>query len=320
MHLEHNNLKIESVEGELNLFDLFKILWVGKWRIIVFTSLGAIYSVQYALSLPNIYQSESLLTPASQELSSNGSQLGGFTSMLGLPFGSSSGSNLEIALETSVSLDFLKKFNEKRNIDHYLIAVQDYDLASDKLTFDSQMYDHLKDEWVREASFSKKVNPSAQEIHRAFKNNFKFSRDTKTGLIKFSFQHQSPHVAKKILTWVIFDLNEYVKKREQKEAKDSIEYLKVKIQEAEISEIRSALSNLIQQQTKKVMLGEISDEYVLKVIDSPYAPEVKVLPSRATICIVITLLAGLLSSILVILLDVVGWNKSFFSLLKNSKP
>ncbi|MEP7947325.1 Wzz/FepE/Etk N-terminal domain-containing protein, partial [Vibrio parahaemolyticus] len=43
---------------EIDLRELFKALWKGKWIIIATTFIFAIGSVLYALSLPNIYKAD----------------------------------------------------------------------------------------------------------------------------------------------------------------------------------------------------------------------------------------------------------------------
>ncbi|MEP8095299.1 Wzz/FepE/Etk N-terminal domain-containing protein, partial [Vibrio parahaemolyticus] len=47
---------------EIDLRELFKALWKGKWIIIATTFIFAIGSVLYALSLPNIYKADALLS------------------------------------------------------------------------------------------------------------------------------------------------------------------------------------------------------------------------------------------------------------------
>ena len=49
-------------EDSINFLELFLILWKEKIKIIFVTFLFAIFSVFYALSLPNIYKSEAILT------------------------------------------------------------------------------------------------------------------------------------------------------------------------------------------------------------------------------------------------------------------
>lgn len=67
----------QSTDDEIDLRELFKALWKGKWIIIAATFIFAIVSVLYTLSLPNIYKADALLAPAE---SSNG---GGLSKMAG---------------------------------------------------------------------------------------------------------------------------------------------------------------------------------------------------------------------------------------------
>ena len=87
-------------EGELDLLQLFKILWLHKLQVVVLTSIFAIFSVFYALSLPNIYESESLLTPV-QQGSSQGSQAGGLAALVGINLNDANANNVDVTLETS---------------------------------------------------------------------------------------------------------------------------------------------------------------------------------------------------------------------------
>ena len=59
-------------------------------------------------------------------------------------------------------------------------------------------------------------------------------------------------------------------------------------------------AELIEQQTKTVMLASASDEYVFQVIDPPVAPELKSEPQRALICALGVLLGGMLAVVLVL--------------------
>jgi capsular polysaccharide biosynthesis protein len=57
---------------------------------------------------------------------------------------------------------------------------------------------------------------------------------------------------------------------------------------------------LIEQQTKTIMLAEVSLEYVLKTIDPANAPEEKAKPKRALIVVLGTMLGGMLSVLIVL--------------------
>ena len=52
------------LDDEIDLKELFLVLWRSKWLISSLTTLAAATSVIYALSLPNIYTASALLAPA----------------------------------------------------------------------------------------------------------------------------------------------------------------------------------------------------------------------------------------------------------------
>ena len=54
-------------------------------------------------------------------------------------------------------------------------------------------------------------------------------------------------------------------------------------------------NNLIEGQLKTVALANIKDDYLVTIIDPPFIPEVKSEPSRALICVLITLIGFVFS-------------------------
>ena len=52
---------------------------------------------------------------------------------------------------------------------------------------------------------------------------------------------------------------------------------------------------MIEEQLKNKMLAEVQDEFVFKVIDPGVIPEEKAGPKRALICVLATMLGGILS-------------------------
>ena len=52
-------------DDEIDLRELFLVLWEGKVLITMVTGLASIVSVVVALSMPNIYQSTAILAPKS---------------------------------------------------------------------------------------------------------------------------------------------------------------------------------------------------------------------------------------------------------------
>ena len=60
---KHDALQANRFDDEIDLRELFGVLWAGKGIIIAITAFAAALSVACALSLPSIYQSKALLAP-----------------------------------------------------------------------------------------------------------------------------------------------------------------------------------------------------------------------------------------------------------------
>ena len=50
----NNNNFVDKNEKEIDLKELFTVLWGGKWLIVSVTSIFSIIAIIYSLSLPNV--------------------------------------------------------------------------------------------------------------------------------------------------------------------------------------------------------------------------------------------------------------------------
>ncbi|EJC1208081.1 LPS O-antigen length regulator, partial [Vibrio parahaemolyticus] len=130
----------QSTDDEIDLRELFKALWKGKWIIIAATFIFAIVSVLYTLSLPNIYKADALLAPAESSngggLSKMAGQLGGLAALAGVNIGGSESSQTDLALEVMKSRQFISQFVNKHDLIVPLMAVKNWDLDTNKLVID----------------------------------------------------------------------------------------------------------------------------------------------------------------------------------------
>jgi len=133
------------------------------------------------------------------------------------------------------------------------------------------------------------------------KGKIEIARDKQSGVVSLSVEHYSPSVAQKWVNLLVSDINKHMQERDQQEAKKSIEYLKEQIVNTDIAEMRMIFFQLIEEQTKTLMLTEVNDEYVFKVLSPAKVPEIKSKPSRVLIVIAFTFL-GFMSSIVLILI------------------
>ncbi len=120
--------------------------------------------------------------------------------------------------------------------------------------------------------------------------------------------HISPDVAHQWSLWIVKEVNAILADMEISNSKASIDYLNNQIKVTPYSELRTMFAKLIQESTQSMMLAAVNPEYVLTTIDPPVIPEIKSKPKRSSICILGTLLGGMLS-ILIILIRKYGFSK-----------
>ena len=298
-------LQSPYLDDEIDLKELFVVLWRGKRLISVVTGLAATISVVVALSLPNIYTASALLAPAESGgggLSGLMKQYGGLASLAGVSLpGGGEGSQAQLGMHLMKSRAFIGDFVERRDILPELMAVESWDAGSGDIIFDAEVYDGTSKTWVRDVEPPKLAKPSAQEAHKAFAEVLGVSEDKQTGYVTVSIDHQSPVVAAQWVNWLIEDVNTAVKAQDVSEAENSIGYLKQQVANTSLADLQAMFFELIQSQTETVMLAEVRPEYVFKTIDPAVIPEEKSKPSRALICVLGTLLGGMLGVVIVLI-------------------
>jgi len=290
--------------NELHLNEVFGALWKQKILIILVTSLFALGSVIYSLSLTNIYKSEVLLSVDNASGNNSMNTFGGMAATLGI-IGPNNDNKSLIAIKTIQSRSFLKHLLTFDNILPSLMAAKSYDVQSNKILFDPKIYNKNNKEWVGS-------EPSYLETYPVYLNHVVISKD-KSNLLTISVEHISPFFAKEFLELIINEANELLRNKDLREATDAIEFLQSEIPKASLISMKDALNELVLSQLEVQMMAKISSEYVLKVIEPAYVPEDKIRPNRAKISILGTTLGGMLIILLVLLHHYVLRNMEFAS-------
>jgi LPS O-antigen subunit length determinant protein (WzzB/FepE family) len=122
-----------------------------------------------------------------------------------------------------------------------------------------------------------------------------------TSLINLSVEYYSPIIAKEWVDKLVAAINSHLRVRDRDEASKSIQFLERQISQTSLAEMKNVFYQLVEEQTKNLMLTEISDEYVLKTLSPARIPEEKSRPNRALICIGGTLLGFVFALLLVFL-------------------
>ncbi|MDN4503153.1 Wzz/FepE/Etk N-terminal domain-containing protein [Alteromonadaceae bacterium BrNp21-10] len=294
---------MESTNTNSN-HSFFDILWQGKWIIIVITALFASLSIVVALNIPNQYKAEVLLAPADNQssggLSGLASQMGGIASLAGISLGSTESNDVGEALALLTSRAFLQDFIEKRQLLPNLLAIQSWDEENEKLIYEPSLYDVELKKWVRNPPKNKKVEPTPWEGYSKLISMLEIGEKSTNGTFSISIETLSPTLSMTWAEWLVEDINSTIANRELEEAKQSVEFLHRQLAQTQVAELRSIFYSLIEEQTKKILLGEVRHGYVLKILAPAVFPEERSSPSRGLIVIGLTFLGIILSLIVVL--------------------
>jgi len=293
---------------EIDLKELWNAIWQGKWLIIAITFVFSVASVLYALSLPDEYKSTVLLAPASSSSSSSlgklTGQFGGLASLAGINLGGGGAEDKSVvAMEIIKTWGFLENFIIDNNIQVEVFAAKGWSRSSNELIIDSDLYDVENKKWVRNFNPGKgqKAEPSSWELFKKIKDKISVSQDKTSGLISLSVEYYSPEIAKLWTDKLVKAINMHIQKQDREEATKSIAYLNDKIKETNIADMQSVFYQLIEEQTKTLMLAEVSEEYVFKTLSPAKVAEEKAKPKRALIAILGFMLGGMLAVIIVLI-------------------
>jgi uncharacterized protein involved in exopolysaccharide biosynthesis len=275
-------------DDEIDLRELFATLWRGKWLIIAFTIVFAAAGVFYALSQPNIYQASALLAPAQNEGGSRISgQLSGLASLAGVNLGGGSGANKTVlAKETLRSRAFLTDFIRRHELAVPLIA-------NERWVINREVYNPETSQWQQDDT-GKSQEPTDWDLVKAFRELLSVSDNQDTGMVTVSIKSLSPVAAKDWVEKLVQDINEHMRTQDVQEAEASIAYLEDKLRQTNIAGMQQVFYQLIETETRTVMLANAQREYVFKTVDPAVVPQEKSEPKRALIAIVATMLGGML--------------------------
>ena len=287
----------DSDDDEIDLFELAQNLWEDKWLISAITGFAAVTSVLVALWLPNVYQATTLLKPQSSEGGMGGlaRQYGGLASLAGisLPSGRDE-SKTALAIEVLKSKRFAYEFTTRHNLLPALFAAESWDWATETLSLDPNVYDAETKTWLREVVPPRTAAPSPEEVHTLWNNTVTVSEEEDTGFVALSLKHRSPVYAKDWLDLLVVDINEALRAQDLDESERAVAYLEGQLKQTNMAEIRELLAGLLRSHMESRMMATVEPNYVFSVIDPPTVPELKSEPKRALICVLGTLLGGML--------------------------
>jgi len=278
-------------DDEIDLRELFGILWAEKWLIVGITALAAVVSVIVALSMTEIFRAETTLSSADQESSGGGlaSQFGGAAALIGVNIPGGGGADkINTAIAVLNSREFIGRFIEEHNLLVPLFAGK-WDKVSQSNVIDADVYDETTGQWLLEAG-----EPTRQQAFRKFRDIVSISEPDRTrGLVTVAIEWHNPEQASRWVNQMIADINRDMKQRDVTEANNAIRYLREQLEATSLVEMQRVFYQLIESQTRVTMLADVRDEYVFRVIDPAITPDQRSAPQRSLIAIIGTMAGGI---------------------------
>lgn len=294
---------------DIDLIRVWRALAKGKYVILSFSLVFIIISSFVAYILPNEYRATAILSPAASSSNSQFSalagQFGGLASLAGVDLGGLGGDDKSsVAVELMSTWGFIESFIEDNAIQAEVFAAKSWSKTNNNLSYDEDIYESITGEWVRDFEPKKLETPypTSWELYEKFSKRLNIIHDPQTGLVRVSIEHYSPFLAK---TWVdqyVKSVNHHFQAKERNVTIERIAYLERQIQETNVAEMQNIFYQLIEEQTKTLMLAEVSDEYVFRTVSEAKIAEEEIRPKRLYMVALGAISGGLMSSLFIVFL------------------
>ncbi len=291
----------------ISLRELLSVLWGGRLLIVATTGVMVVLALIYALNTPNEYTAQATFAPVSGEdggsLSSLAGQFGGLASLAGINLGAGSSQKSDIALLTLKSRAFVTRFIREHKLEPMLMAGIGWDHQRQEWLFDDSRYLSETGEWlVQKRWFGKPraPEPTDWDLYDRFSELMTVSQNKDNGVVTLSIKSYSPLAAKQWVDTMMADLNAHMRRRDVSEAEARIRFLEEKLEQTNIAEMQQVFYQLIEGETRTVMMANAQAEYVFRSIDPAVVPQEKSEPKRGLLLVLAFLLGSILSAMTVI--------------------
>jgi uncharacterized protein involved in exopolysaccharide biosynthesis len=242
---------------EFDLVAVWKFAWGHKYFILIVALVFAALAGIFAFNIAPIFRAEIVVIAArggSMGAGSLSGQLGGLASIASL-----AGVNLDSA----------------GSADREAKAI----LQSRRLDEDFIMQNNLLGVILPN---SKKPPPTLWLAVKTFREGvLTIKEDKRTGLTTLDIDWTDPAVAARWANGFVALANERIRARAIDDANRNIKFLNEQIDKTRVVEVQRSMYNLIENETKTLMLANAKIEYAFSVIDPAVPPERKSSPHRS---------------------------------------
>jgi uncharacterized protein involved in exopolysaccharide biosynthesis len=101
------------------------------------------------------------------------------------------------------------------------------------------------------------------------------NEERSTGLLEITVRWTDPEMGAAWAEELISRLNREMQQKARQRAEEEVAFLEAELAKTEISEIRQAIFNLIEARLQAVMVADVAEDYALRIIDPPIAPDIR---------------------------------------------
>jgi len=157
-------------------------------------------------------------------------------------------------------------------------------------------WDYESDTWKDPES-----KPSMEDAYEDFSQRIFLNRDERTGIINFAIEWTDPKQAAELANDLITSVNTYLRDKEIENISNNIQYLQDELSQTSIVNAQAVVFKVIEEQTKAIMMANVTEEYAFEIIDPAVSPDERIKPSRRLIVMIGAMLSFLSGIILIII-------------------
>ena len=261
---------------EIDLIASLRVLWEFKYVIVSVTAVVVLVSFYIALTATPIFRADVVVAKVSDSVMSGAaslvSQFGGLGRLAGLGIGAGGTERESQAVLESRRL--AEKFIDRNDLLQELSPD-----SSDPLTI-----------WWAVSQFRERV--------------LIISEDVTEGITTVSIKWTDPAVAARWANEYVALANEFIRTRALEESQRNVDYLNKQIEQTKEVGLQRVMYNLIETETKTLMLANARAEYAFTVVDPAVAPEIRMSPRRKLIVLSGGVLGGLFGVLAVFAINI----------------
>ena len=294
-----------NVENEIDLREIIKALWRGKF-FIIFCIIASISYASYHLRYEEKkYSIVYKLKPVNQKDSgASMSGLGGIASLAGINLPSSTSSDFNVFKELLYSNEVSQKVIQNKDLMKILFAGEWNESLGQYSAGDKSKINEFKSQiknLLLGSVKEKYIPPNSRRLSLFISEYIKVTVERKTGFLFLTSEHSQPDLILKLLIEITDASDEIIRDRYVNFSKEPLEFYKEKLNSSRSREHREALAQLISKEQQKLMLASSGKYFAIEPIIKPIVSLYPTYPRPLSTIVLWFFLGSILSTLIVLL-------------------